>query len=119
MKPLAAYHFTYISSLGERHQIEFEMNSYDNVMQLIWDQGYEEWGDCKGRAWCATCHVKINIGISSTPMDRTEEHRIDQLYNRTGTSRLSCQLLLNQDIHKLELEYVGDESYINCNNAQN
>ncbi len=102
-------HFYYTDSGRIRHQIKFEANEYNSLMELIWDKGYEDWGDCKGRAWCATCHIQINNKINTNAVDQEESSRINLLSNRTDYSRLSCQLLLTLDLDGAEVEYRGGD----------
>jgi len=73
---------------------------------LVFDLGVEDWGDCKGRAWCATCHVNTEI---DAPMEGEEAHRLSQLSNRTESSRLACQLSLTEQINNKIITYIGDD----------
>lgn len=105
------YHFYYTDSCGKRHKFNFELNSYNSIMELIWDKGYEDWGDCRGRSWCGTCHVKMqhNSVKEFEILDIDERQCLSQLYHRGEGSRLSCQVLLDKNIHKVEFAFIGDE----------
>ena len=78
-------------------------------MEFIQDGGYEDWGDCRGRAWCATCHIKILMNKILPLSDRIEKHRLEQLSNLTNQSRLACQIPLNVEIHQMEIFHIGDD----------
>lgn len=101
------YYFYYQDSFGEAHKVEFELNSYQSVMQLLWDRTYEEWGDCKGRSWCGTCHVRVLDGNSIC--DTLVESRcISLLHNKSQNSRLACQINVDQSLHERVFIYKGD-----------
>ena len=102
-------YFFFNDSIGQRHKIEYVANSYNNVMELILDMGLEDWGDCKGRAWCGTCHLITVKGEVFSKMDGEEKHRLDQLSNRKQKSRLACQIALDRHLHEMEFEFIGDD----------
>jgi len=103
------YFFFYKDSSGDIHKIEFEINEYNSVMELIWDRGYEDWGDCRGRAWCGTCQVMTDTIPAKEKLDLDERICLNQLDNTTSFSRLSCQILLNKNIHGKQFKFLGDE----------
>ena len=78
-------------------------------MEFIRDQAYEDWGDCRGRAWCATCHIQIAIPKMFSSIDKAEQSRLSQLSNLLKNSRLACQIPLDEKIHKMEIKFVGDD----------
>ena len=46
---------TYIDEFGETCQADFNNHEYHSLMELLFDKYLQDWGDCKGRAWCGTC----------------------------------------------------------------
>jgi len=102
-------YFYYRDSIGTKHRVDFKVNEYCHLMELIWDQGLEDWGDCKGRAWCGTCHVSAPKLSAVKDMDQDESVCQAQLPNRTADSRLSCQIHLKDTLQAKEIEYLGDE----------
>lgn len=103
------YHLFFTDSIGERHQLDFQPHSHPNLMEFIRDQGYEDWGDCRGRAWCATCHIKIVATINLQPKDNEEKKRLNQLSHLQIDSRLACQIHLDKNIHNIEITFLGDD----------
>jgi len=101
------YYLFYIDSIGQKHQVPFEPHSYPNLMELIRDQGFEDWGDCRARTWCATCHVNISIVKTLTPPDDEEQVRLDKLTNVITSSRLACQISLDKKTHQSLIEFIG------------
>jgi len=101
--------FIYVDSSECKHQLECGEKSYNSLMELIFDLGYEDWGDCKGRAWCATCHVKVSSPHKLDPLETEEQNRLAQLSNQIADSRLACQIPLNENIRNVTVEFVGDD----------
>lgn len=92
------YHFTYFDELGEEHHAAFKTNEYHNLMELLFDKYMQDWGECKGRAWCGTCHIQILEGQISEEMDPEEKHTLSVIDSATKKSRLACQIPLNRDL---------------------
>jgi len=99
----------YTDSAGIKNSISYISDYYPNLMELLRHEGYEEWGDCRGRAWCATCHVSIQKASSLDVPDKDESHRIAQISNCSASSRLACQIRTDARMHKLNVLYLGDE----------
>ena len=57
------YSLTYYDGFDQQCHAHFTVNEYHNLMELLFDKYVEEWGDCKGRAWCGTCHIHIIFRI--------------------------------------------------------
>jgi 2Fe-2S ferredoxin len=57
--------------------------------------------ECGGHAMCATCHVYVDLDwLSRVPaMDEVEDELLDDAASpRSDRSRLSCQLVLTDDM---------------------
>lgn len=96
-----SYAFTYINQFDETCKAEFETNEYHSLMELLFDKYIEDWGDCKGRAWCGTCHIKILEGSISQKMDADEKDTLSKMGDTTHNSRLACQIPVNAELHNL------------------
>ena len=108
LKKHKTHNFAYKDSMGVLHQLSFEPHSYPNLMEYIRDQGFEDWGDCRGRAWCGTCHVKTSENANLPIENEDEQHCLLVLPNNQNGSRLACQILMDENIRELEFEYLGD-----------
>ncbi|TXE09092.1 (2Fe-2S)-binding protein [Gelidibacter salicanalis] len=95
------YDFTYIDEFCEAHKVEFKVNDYHSLMELLFDKCMEDWGDCKGRAWCGTCHIQILEGQLSQNMDSDEKDTLSKIEDTQENSRLACQIPINAELHKL------------------
>ena len=93
------YHLTYFNEFGEECHADFKTNEYHNLMALLFDKYLQDWGECKGRAWCGTCHIKIIKGRISDEMDSDEKHTLAIIDNATERSRLACQIPLNDKLN--------------------
>ena len=79
-------------------------------MQMIVDQLSEDIGDCKGRAWCGTCHVELVEGVLVNRKDSQEEHKLEELYNQTQTSRLACQIMVTDELDGLTFKLLSEDA---------
>ena len=91
--------FRAITRSGREFDVEY--NDSDNIMVALYDSFKgEPWGDCGGSCICATCHIEVLEGYSTTPNEE-EEDQLVYTSSRTDRSRLGCQC---------ELEGVADKS---------
>jgi len=102
------YSLSYVDSYGEHHEISFHPHEYMNLMMLIWDRAIEDWGDCKGRAWCRSCHLEIKENKHTLPVpDGEEKECLNNQSNTISASRLACQLMLTKDLDGAVIRYLG------------
>jgi len=99
---------TYSDSFDEKHLVQFHWHEYNNLMELIWDQTIEDWGECKGRAWCGSCHIKIQQSKNAlTPADAEEKLCLSNQENSASDSRLACQLELTEKLDGAIIQFLG------------
>ena len=80
-----------------------------NLMEFLKGNEYDILATCGGMALCATCHVEVITGFDKLKEIADEEYAmLDTLPNITETSRLSCQLKLNEALHGLTVKIKGD-----------
>jgi 2Fe-2S ferredoxin len=88
---------------GEEHELE-GLDGW-RVMEVIRDWGLNIKAECGGSCTCATCHVWVDpdwYGKLPPPSD-DEEDLIFSTLDQKPTSRLSCQILLNDDLDGLRV----------------
>jgi len=103
------FSLTYHDSFDKKHTVHFYRYEYNSLMELIWDRTLEDWGYCKGRAWCGSCQIKIKLTENDlTPVDTEENHCLSNQENRCSSSRLACQLELTQELDGAIIQYLGD-----------
>ncbi|MHA7986248.1 2Fe-2S iron-sulfur cluster-binding protein [Rathayibacter sp. CAU 1779] len=66
------------------------------------------YGDCGGEAQCATCHVHVEPQWREVTGQRnpTEEAMLNNAFDVTDASRLSCQIIVDDAMDGLIVEVV-------------
>ncbi|NKI27047.1 2Fe-2S iron-sulfur cluster binding domain-containing protein [Arenibacter sp. 6A1] len=105
------FQLTYYNEFAERCVANFSTNEYHSLMELLFDKYLEEWGDCKGRAWCGTCHIQLIDGCLPISIDDQERHTLSKMDDTTETSRLACQIPLNIELNNIFFKIISDNTY--------
>ena len=80
-----------------------------SLMEFLKGNDYDILATCGGMALCATCHVEVVSGFDSLSEISNDEHAmLDTLPNITPTSRLACQLRLNDELNNVTVKIMGD-----------
>jgi 2Fe-2S ferredoxin len=80
-----------------------------SLMEVLKSYEYEIPATCGGMALCATCHVEVIRGYENLkPIGDDEYAMLDTLPNITGTSRLSCQIRISEEINDITVKIKGD-----------
>ena len=80
-----------------------------SLMEFLKANEYDILATCGGMALCATCHVSVLKGSENLSEISNDEYAmLDTLPNITDTSRLSCQIKLNEKIDGLVVKIMGD-----------
>ena len=108
MKSTPKYKVTITDFYNEIIKISFTKHQYPNLMTLIADNYPEKFGECKGRGWCGTCHIKVTSGTLSTPIEITEKQTLKTIYNADISSRLACQIMLNEKINNMTFKIINN-----------
>ncbi|HET8736522.1 MAG TPA: 2Fe-2S iron-sulfur cluster-binding protein [Pricia sp.] len=95
------YSLTYFNVWDEECHADFVTNEYHNLMELLFDKYIEEWGDCRGRAWCGTCHIEILEGSVRNRIYEDERQTLSKIPNATNRSRLACQIAVNEQVDNM------------------
>ncbi len=86
------------------------------VMEVIRDWSSESGigikAECGGACACATCHVYVadNWAGKLPVMLDEEEDRLDEAFDVEPNSRLSCQLLMSEELDGLQVTIASDAS---------
>lgn len=87
--------------------IEHELDALEGwrVMEIIKDHGLPLKAECGGACCCATCHVYVDPSWQSKLIDKTdeEEDMLDEAIDVEDNSRLSCQLLMSEELNGLKV----------------
>lgn len=75
------------------------------VMEIIRDHGLPIKAECGGACACATCHVYVDEDWVDkvVPMDEEEEYMLDDAFDLQDNSRLSCQIIMSEELDGLKV----------------
>jgi 2Fe-2S ferredoxin len=80
-----------------------------SLMEFLKGNEYDILATCGGMALCATCHVEVLSGFEQLSEISNDEYAmLDTLPNITPTSRLACQLRLNDELNNVRVKIMGD-----------
>ena len=102
---------TYVTLDGVRHDVEVE-NGYSVMEGAINNDIAGIVAECGGACACATCHSYIDEAwLDKLPaMDDMEDSMLDAAFERRPSSRLTCQLEVNDQLDGLVVN-VADNEY--------
>lgn len=75
------------------------------VMEVIRDHDLPIKAECGGACSCATCHVYVAAAWQDKLIEMTdeEEEMLDEAFEVEDNSRLSCQIIMNEELNGLEV----------------
>ena len=76
------------------------------IMEIIRDHGLPIKAECGGACSCATCHVYVDEEWLPKihEMNDDEEDMLDEAFDLKDNSRLSCQIIMNEDLDGLKVK---------------
>jgi 2Fe-2S ferredoxin len=88
---------------GHRHTLD-AIEGWQ-LMEIIRDHGLPIKAECGGACCCATCHVYVSPEWQDKlhDMREDEDEMLDDTFDREDNSRLSCQLIMTEDLDGLEV----------------
>ena len=88
---------------GKRHTLQ-ALEGF-RVMEIIRDWGLDIKAECGGACACATCHVYVSPEWAERLVEPDDEEtdRLDEAFMVEDNSRLSCQILMSEDLDGIEL----------------
>lgn len=94
---------------GKEHELE-AVEGW-RVMEIIRDYGLPIKAECGGCCTCATCHVYIDKQWLNKipPMREDEEDMLDEAFDVQENSRLSCQIILDENLDGLKLKLIPSQ----------
>ncbi|QKG70047.1 2Fe-2S iron-sulfur cluster-binding protein [Erythrobacter mangrovi] len=101
-------HFT--TARGE--EVTAEAEPGDNLLRVAQAVGMPLEGTCEGQMACSTCHVVVAADWFARLPEASEEEEdmLDLAAGVTRTSRLSCQIVLDETLDGLAVT-IPPESY--------
>ena len=90
----------------------FEADEGLTLMEAIRDNGFDQLlALCGGCCSCATCHIHIEPEFAARmpPMSEDEDDLLDSSDDRSGTSRLSCQIPLTKELDGIRVRIAAED----------
>jgi ferredoxin, 2Fe-2S len=74
-------------------------------MEIIRDHDLPIKAECGGALACATCHVYVDEEWipKIAPKTSEEDYMLDEAFDLRGNSRLSCQIIMSEELDGLQL----------------
>ncbi|MCG8503894.1 MAG: ferredoxin family 2Fe-2S iron-sulfur cluster binding protein [Sphingomonadales bacterium] len=92
----------FVSADGSERR-EVAADDGDTILELAHRHGIDIEGACEGQMACSTCHVIVDPTFHSRLPEPSEEEDdlLDLVYGLTRTSRLGCQIVINDALDGL------------------
>lgn len=99
----------FISADGESIR-ELQANDGDRLLDVGQADGQPLEGTCEGQMACSTCHVIVDTADFDKldPATEMEEDMLDLAAHATRTSRLSCQIFLDESLDELTVRIPSE-----------
>lgn len=101
---------TYIDPEGASHTVEAEIGA--TVMETAMQNGVPGIiASCGGSCACATCHVHVDDKWFPLVSERSaeEEGMLDSAIDVGPTSRLSCQIVVSEELDGLKVKIAAQQ----------
>lgn len=101
---------TFITRRNER--VEAEAPIGERLLEVAQAAGMPLEGTCEGQMACSTCHVIVaREWFGKLPAaSEEEEDMLDLAADVHATSRLSCQILLTEELDGIEVQIPADSN---------
>ena len=93
---------TFVSADGSERR-EVAAHDGDTILELAHRHGIDIEGACEGQMACSTCHVIVDPAFHARLPEPSEEEDdlLDLVYGLTRTSRLGCQIVVDDGLDGL------------------
>ena len=100
---------TFISANGDQECV-VEAKTGDRLLEVAQAAGQPLEGTCEGQMACSTCHVIVDKAwFDKLPAASDDENdMLDLASGARRTSRLSCQIVLNDTLDGLVIHVPGE-----------
>jgi ferredoxin len=98
----------FISANGDRID-EIDAPAGRRLLEIAQAHGQPLEGSCEGQMACSTCHVVIDAEDFDRlpPASEEEEDMLDFAAGVTRTSRLACQIWLDEELERITVRIPG------------
>ena len=99
-----------VNRAGDANEVEADEGM--SLMEVIRDNGFDELlALCGGCCSCATCHVFVDSAFADKvpAMSEDENDLLDSTDSRNESSRLSCQIQMNDSLEGLVVTIAPED----------
>jgi 2Fe-2S ferredoxin len=98
-----------VTENNSKQVIRTYFGEYRDLMSLLKDKLYiDGFGECGGTGRCATCVIRITgIVENALVKDRNEPATLLKMGFEDDDIRLSCQILVTEDLNNAKIEILG------------
>jgi ferredoxin len=91
-------------------KVPAEAQAGDRLLEVAQGAGMPLEGTCEGQMACSTCHVIVGADWFDRlpPAAPDEEDMLDLAADVARTSRLSCQIVLGEELDGIEVRIPGE-----------
>jgi len=98
----------FVDNHGNEEKIEVPEGIQLSLMEVLKASEYPVLATCGGMALCATCHVAVvSGGDALPPIGDAEGDMLDTLPDADATSRLACQLPVDESLEGAVFQLRG------------
>jgi len=101
MKGKKMFSVTITDMYDDVFNLSFTKHQYPSLRVLIENNYHEEFGECKGRGLCGTCHIKVTAGKLNERIENSEKETLSKQLDVDNNSRLACQIMLDEKIDNM------------------
>jgi len=102
---------TIIDREGQTHELTGPTDMNMNIMELCKAYELPVLGECGGMAMCATCQVYLESETELPEQSDAELDMLDQAFYVKSTSRLGCQIHLDESIDGIVLRLAPEATH--------
>lgn len=101
---------TFITGDGESQDVDAPLG--ERLLEIAQRHGFELEGACEGSMACSTCHVIVEASwFDKLPAaSEEEEDMLDMAFGLTATSRLGCQITIDESMDGLIVTVPGHQN---------
>ena len=103
----------FIEPNGEEKEIDAQNGI--SILEVAHKNGIDLEGACEGSLACSTCHVIVDKEFFDKLSEPTEEEEdmLDLAFGLTHTSRLGCQIIVDDSLDGIKLKIPSGTRNIN------
>ncbi|TSD55284.1 2Fe-2S iron-sulfur cluster-binding protein [Aeromicrobium piscarium] len=102
---------TYTDAQGQQHVLDVSAGT--SIMAAAVTHGIDGIvGECGGNLMCATCHVYVDPRDADRLPEMSDDEEAmleDAVAEHRPTSRLSCQLVMSDDLEEIHVEMPSEQ----------